>query len=281
MKFKAILFAIQSILMPYFYTIRRIIPLNVWLIFSIYATVYFVLIAIVADVLSNYRMVICIIIGLSSLKFQWKRNKDNDDIIVKNMILSVLMMVLLIIINSQFIKIEKAGAMSPDIKIGQHLIVNQFAYDIRFPTNINWGISTGEIKRNDIVVVFDSESGNQVLRKVIGLPGDTISWIEGKYYKINSNGWTFSENDYDQMKMKLYQSFDKWDSICASIDDNGKSCNLLEMQKKMAIGGPIIIRSGEYFGVNNLPLYIDSRVNGPILKQNIWAKVVFNFGITK
>lgn len=81
MKFKAILFAFQSILMPYFYTIRRIIPLNGLLIFSIYAIVYFVIIAIVADVFSNYRMVVCIIIGLSSLKFQWKRIEENNDII--------------------------------------------------------------------------------------------------------------------------------------------------------------------------------------------------------
>jgi len=74
------------------------------------------------------------------------------------------------------------GSMNPTIIEGDRIWVNKLAYDIRVPFT---GISLKQFsnpERGDIVT-FDSESADLTLvKRVIGLPGDTVEMLNNILY---------------------------------------------------------------------------------------------------
>lgn len=67
------------------------------------------------------------------------------------------------------------GSMQPTIEIGDRVIVDKMAYDIRIPlTNINV-TRTGEPNRGDIIVFESKAAKNRLIKRVIGLPDDQVS----------------------------------------------------------------------------------------------------------
>ena len=67
-----------------------------------------------------------------------------------------------------------SGSMQPTILIGDRVLVDKLAYDVKIPfTQINLSRQS-EPKRGDIIV-FDSKSSEErLIKRVIGIPGDII-----------------------------------------------------------------------------------------------------------
>lgn len=74
------------------------------------------------------------------------------------------------------------GSMQPTILIGDRIWVNKLAYDVKVPlTDINLN-RHNEPERGD-VVVFDSKVSDELLiKRVIGLPGDTIELVNNRLF---------------------------------------------------------------------------------------------------
>lgn len=75
-----------------------------------------------------------------------------------------------------------SGSMLDTLQIGDHLLVTKFAYDVRLPSNI-WLdttdgkvlMQTGDPERGDIIVFkFPEDEKKDFIKRVIGLPGETI-----------------------------------------------------------------------------------------------------------
>ncbi len=67
------------------------------------------------------------------------------------------------------------GSMKPTILEGDRIVVNKLAYDLRVPFT-SWRLAHwGDPKRGDIVILFSPADGKRLVKRVIGLPGDTIS----------------------------------------------------------------------------------------------------------
>jgi signal peptidase I len=88
-----------------------------------------------------------------------------------------------------------SGSMEPTILVGDHIFVNKLAYGLRIPDSIAGipvpGLSTGkylihlsQIHHGDILV-FESprERGVDLIKRVIGLPGDRIQVIDGVVWR--------------------------------------------------------------------------------------------------
>jgi len=66
------------------------------------------------------------------------------------------------------------GSMKPTIIEGDRVFVNKLAYDLKVPFT-TWHIADwGNPQRGDIVVFFSPHDGKRLVKRVIGLPGDTI-----------------------------------------------------------------------------------------------------------
>lgn len=68
-------------------------------------------------------------------------------------------------------------SMYPQLTNGDVIVVSKSSYGIKFPmTNINI-IKTGEPKRGDVAVFqFPLDTNTNFIKRVVGLPGDTIIW---------------------------------------------------------------------------------------------------------
>jgi signal peptidase I len=79
-----------------------------------------------------------------------------------------------------------SGSMKPTILIGDRVFVNKLAYDLKIPyTNLHLA-RWSDPKRGDIVVFYSPEDGKRLIKRVVGLPGDTIAMFQNKLL-INGN----------------------------------------------------------------------------------------------
>src|SRR3990167_9973746 len=78
------------------------------------------------------------------------------------------------------------GSLEPTILPGDFILVNQFHYGVRFPIWNKELISTGKPERGQIALnYYPVDPAITFVKRVIGLPGDHISYINKVLY-INS-----------------------------------------------------------------------------------------------
>ncbi|RYY75010.1 MAG: signal peptidase I [Gammaproteobacteria bacterium] len=72
------------------------------------------------------------------------------------------------------------GSMNPTIIEGDRIAVNKLAYDLRIPfTHISL-VKFSDPQRGDIAVFDSKVSDKRLVKRVIGVPGDTVAMINNK-----------------------------------------------------------------------------------------------------
>jgi signal peptidase I len=67
-----------------------------------------------------------------------------------------------------------SGSMQPTILVGDRIFVNKLAYDLKVPFT-TWHLAQwSDPQRGDIVVFYSPHDGTRLVKRVIGLPGDTV-----------------------------------------------------------------------------------------------------------
>ena len=160
--------------------------------------------------------------------------------------------------------IVPTGSMKPTIVEGDRVFVNKLAYDLKIPYT-TWRIADWrEPQRGEIVVFYSPADNKRLVKRVVGLPGDTIAmlknilFINGRYLKYEPI------ND---------QSNDK---------TSGQSCfmeNLTGREHPVMISpyhspvrsfGPVIVPEGRYFMMgDNRDNSADSRYFGFVDRNRI------------
>jgi len=84
-----------------------------------------------------------------------------------------------------------SGSMHPNILEGDVILVNRLAYNLKVPlTNIVLS-RTGEPVRGDIVTFFSPKDGTRLVKRLVGLPGDTIA-MRNKQLIVNGHAATYA-----------------------------------------------------------------------------------------
>src|SRR3989442_4625007 len=74
------------------------------------------------------------------------------------------------------------GSMKPTILEGDRVFVNKLAYDLKVPFT-TWHIAEwGNPQRGDIAVFYSPHDGKRLVKRVIGLPGDTVELRSEKLF---------------------------------------------------------------------------------------------------
>lgn len=76
-----------------------------------------------------------------------------------------------------------SGSMLPTLQSGDLILVNKFSYGIRLPVLDKKVIGIGTPKRGDVMVFrYPVEPDVDYIKRVVGLPGDEIAYVDKKLY---------------------------------------------------------------------------------------------------
>lgn len=76
-----------------------------------------------------------------------------------------------------------SGSMLPTLQVGDYIVVNKYAYGLRLPVIGTKVVPVGEPERGDILVFrFPEKPSTSYIKRIIGLPGDTIGYDQGRLF---------------------------------------------------------------------------------------------------
>ncbi len=166
-----------------------------------------------------------------------------------------------------------SGSMMPTLLIGDFILVNKFTYGIRLPVLHNKVIEMNEPKRGDIVVFrFPRDPSVDYIKRVIGVPGDTVAYYQKKLY-INGQA-------INQVSLGEYQGVKEQDSSDA-IEHLTENLNPVEHsilidQTEGTVEGVYTVPAGHYFVMgDNRDNSNDSRYWGMVPEANLVGKAFF------
>lgn len=94
------------------------------------------------------------------------------------------------------------GSMIPTILIGDRIFVNKLAYDLKVPYT-TWHLKTWAApERGDIVVFYSPQNGQRLVKRVVGIPGDTVAMHKNRLI-INGKVLTYMPQDQKQLTLKI------------------------------------------------------------------------------
>lgn len=191
-----------------------------------------------------------------SKKNELRYNEDDErtlleDILgfIKVFVVSAIVILLFVNFVAHPVRVD-GESMYPTLKDGE------FGF-----TNVG-GVLLNGVERGDIVVVTMEEEGQKThwVKRVIGLPGDTVSCVNDVVY---INGKVLDETKYidPDYRQSLVDKFGYFNKV-----PNADNTNVEDFEE-------VKLKDDEYYVMgDNRPYSKDSRYVGPVKKSQIFAK---------
>lgn len=191
-----------------------------------------------------------------SKKNELRYNEDDErtlleDILgfIKVFVVSAIVILLFVNFVAHPVRVD-GRSMYPTLKDGE------FGF-----TNVG-GVLLNGVERGDIVVVTMEENGQKThwVKRVIGLPGDTVSCVNDVVY---INGKVLDETKYidPDYRQSLVDKFGYFNKV-----PNADNTNVEDFEE-------VKLKDDEYFVMgDNRPYSKDSRYVGPVKKSQIFTK---------
>ncbi|MBS7458612.1 signal peptidase I [Coralloluteibacterium stylophorae] len=175
-----------------------------------------------------------------------------------------------------------SNSMMPTLLTGDFILVNKFAYGLRLPVSKQKVVELGEPERGDVVVFRfpgngpnDPTKGVDYIKRVVGLPGDTVSFAEDHTLSVNG-------------KPVTTQPIGPYEGAGASRDMAGALVNRVTLgdhshrslqiyrYSDPRLVGTWTVPAGHYFAMgDNRDNSEDSRVWGFVPEENLVGKAFF------
>lgn len=191
-----------------------------------------------------------------SKKNELRYNEDDErtlleDILgfIKVFVVSAIVILLFVNFVAHPVRVD-GRSMYPTLKDGE------FGF-----TNVG-GVLLNGVERGDIVVVTMEEEGQKThwVKRVIGLPGDTVSCVNDVVY---INGKVLDETKYivPDYRQSLVDKFGYFNKV-----PDADNTNVVDFEE-------VKLKDDEYYVMgDNRPYSKDSRYVGPVKKSQIFAK---------
>jgi signal peptidase I len=164
------------------------------------------------------------------------------------------------------------GSMIPTIKIGDFILVNKFAYGLRLPVLGTKILDVGEPQRGEIMVFIPPHVNQYFIKRVIGLPGDTIRY---ENQRLSVNGELVPEEFVSSVSVDT--GIGPLDGVLNSATYNGVTHAAQHIPGVNSSRGRSswIVPAGHYFMIgDNRENSADSRVWGAVPEENIVGKAI-------
>ncbi len=177
-----------------------------------------------------------------------------------------------------------SGSMIPTLLIGDFIVVNKFAYGLRLPVLNNKVVPVGNPERGDVAVFrYPVDPGVNFIKRVIGLPGDTVTYRDKQLFingqRIEEQGGT----PYLSTEVKC--STPRKDAIRYREDLGNQRHDILVHEVIRGRNGQWVVPEGHYFMMgDNRDRSNDSREWGFVPEENLVGRAVgiwLNFDFDK
>jgi len=161
------------------------------------------------------------------------------------------------------------GSMKPTIMEGDRVFVNKLAYDLKVPFT-TWHLAQWDNpKRGEIVVFFSPADEKRLVKRVIGLPGDTIE-LRHDHLLVNGH-----ELNYEPLPQKFINELPAAEQPQHQFASEGLATHPHPVMATPMLSaprnfGPITVPPGEYFMMgDNRDNSFDSRFYGAVARNRI------------
>jgi len=167
-----------------------------------------------------------------------------------------------------------SGSMQPTILVGDRIFVNKLAYDLKVPFT-TWHLAQwSDPQRGDIVVFYSPHDGTRLVKRVVGLPGDTVELRDDQ---LIINGQPM---DYAPLPAGISEQLPETErehSLFATEQLSGHSHAVMAIPGVLAkrTFGPVQVPEGQYFVMgDNRDNSFDSRYFGNVERKRIVGKAI-------
>lgn len=141
-----------------------------------------------------------------------------------------------------------SGSMKPTILEGDVVFVDKLAYDLRVPFTFARLARWSDPARGDIVVCFAPDDGTRLVKRVIGLPGDTVE-LRDDTLILNGTRQVYSPLGDEHDGVRHLSSHDRDHSLLAREDLPSRPHGVMLTPGRLAVRrfGPVTVPAGHYF----------------------------------
>ena len=162
-----------------------------------------------------------------------------------------------------------SGSMRPTILEGDRVFVNKLAYDLKVPFTTRHITEWSNPQRGDIVVFFSPHDEKRLIKRVIGLPGDTI---ELRNNVLVINGQPIEYKPIAEQLLRDLAPADRAGRVFATEQLPGQTHAVAGNPALPALRtfAPLRVPDGQYFMMgDNRDDSFDSRYWGPVDRKRI------------
>ncbi|UUM31012.1 signal peptidase I [Vibrio japonicus] len=178
-----------------------------------------------------------------------------------------------------------SGSMMPTLLVGDFILVEKYAYGLKDPVWRTQLVETGEPERGDIVVFkYPPQPNIDYIKRVVGLPGDTVRYSNEKEVCIQSPGRSscqpvklshVEESQFIQNGIPLIQMDEKLGEVGHQILVNPLRRDRVEAYQPRSGVNEWVVPEGQYFVMgDNRDNSADSRYWGFVPEANLVGKAV-------
>jgi len=210
--------------------------------------------------------------GLDSIVFKPRRESGSEPVVVEYSRSFFPILLIVLVVRSFLFEPFRipSSSMMPTLLVGDFIFVNKFTYGLRLPVANVKVLNVGKPERGDVVVFrLPADPSTNYIKRLVGLPGDTIQYVNKRLF-VNGERVEFrSLGSYDgegQPGALLGQE---------QLGDSGH--DLLLMPGRRSQEGVFVIPDGHFFMMgDNRDNSRDSRYQGVgfIPEANVVGKAV-------
>ena len=166
-----------------------------------------------------------------------------------------------------------SGSMYPTLIIGDRIVADRLAYDVKLPFTDVIVKHLADPKRGDIVTFVSPEDGTRLVKRIVGLPGDVVE-MRGEELIVNGEKASYAPAPVDIAK----QVSPDYAGPQLVFTENilGSQRPIIVMPERQALRSfdPVTVPEGEYLMLgDNRDASKDSRYIGFVKRELITGQV--------